>query len=36
LHGIIFFQKGASTVMDEDEEEEEDIEFDDDFEGTTS
>jgi len=29
------FQKGASTVADEDEEEEEDIEFDDDFEGTT-
>ena len=28
------FQKGASTVADEDEEEEEDIEFDDDFEGT--
>jgi hypothetical protein len=29
------FQKGASTVADEDEEEEEDIEFDDDFEGKT-
>jgi hypothetical protein len=30
------FQKGASTVADEDEEEEEDIDFDDDFEGKTS
>ena len=30
------FQKGASTVADEDEEEEEDTEFDDDFEGKTS
>jgi hypothetical protein len=30
------FQKGASTVADEDEEEEEDIEFDEDFEGKTS